>query len=239
MWPLLINCLIYKRERLLLHTKLILAVTVLLIVCGSIIILVTEWHNNLDEMSVPVKIMTAYFQSVTTRTAGFSTVNIGNLTYPCLFLMMVLMFIGASPGSSGSGIKTSTFGIFIISIWSQLRGRNSVEIFRRSIPKDTVSNALLLMVLTSMLISIIGFILLITQEGDPIHIFFELFSAFGTVGLSTGITTNLTTLGKLIIIIAMFIGRIGPLTLIFAISQTRQHRKNIGYEYPEESVMIG
>jgi trk system potassium uptake protein TrkH len=120
-----------------------------------------------------------------------------------------------------------------------LRGRTNVEMFKRSIPKETVTNALLLTTLSLMLLSIFAFVLLITEDAPPIHILFELFSAFGTVGLSAGITPNLTTIGKLIIVTTMFIGRVGPLTLMLAISQIRLQRKSIGYEYPEENVMVG
>jgi trk system potassium uptake protein TrkH len=150
--------------------------------------------------------------------------------------MMILMFIGASPGSTGGGIKTSTFGIFLGSIWAMLKGRGSVEMFRRNIPSDVVNKALSVIILAFMLLAIFGFILLLTQEGDPVHILFELVSAFGTVGLSAGMTSQLTTLGKIVIILTMFIGRIGPLTLALAIGQRRE---SVAYEYPDGTVMIG
>jgi len=227
---------IFKRERLSLQTKLVLVVTAALIVTGSTLVLVTEWSNSLSELPLSTKLMAAYFQSVTPRTAGFNTVNIGRLTNACYFLMMILMFIGASPGSTGGGIKTSTFGIFLGSIWSMLKGRSSVEIFKRNVPRDVVNKALSVIILALMLLSVFGFVLLLTQEAHPVHILFELFSAFGTVGLSAGITPHLTVLGKIIIIITMFIGRIGPLTLALAIGQRRE---SVAYEYPDEAVMIG
>ena len=227
---------IFKRERLSLQTKLVLVVTVALLVSGGALVLVSEWDNSLRELPIPTKLMAAYFQSVTPRTTGFNTINIGNLTNACYFLLMILMFIGASPGSTGGGIKTSTFGIFLGSIWSMLKGRRSVEIFQRDIPNDTVNKALSVIILGILLLAVFGFILLITEEGDPIHILFELVSAFGTVGLSAGITSNLTIVGKIIIIMTMFIGRIGPLTLALAIGQRRE---SVTYEYPEEAVMIG
>jgi trk system potassium uptake protein TrkH len=149
---------------------------------------------------------------------------------------MVLMFIGASPGSTGGGIKTSTFAIFLGSIWSMLKGRDNVEMFKRNVPRDVVNKALSVIILALMLLSIFGFVLLYTQKGDPVHILFELFSAFGTVGLSAGITSHLTTLGKIVIITTMFIGRIGPLTLALAVGQRRE---SVAYEYPDEAVMIG
>jgi len=227
---------IFKRERLSLQTKLVLVVTGALIVSGFALILLTEWNNSLRNLPTPTKFMAAYFQSVTPRTAGFNTINIGGLTNACYFLTMILMFIGASPGSTGGGIKTSTFGIFLGSIWSMLRGRNAVEMFKRDVPRDVVSKALSVIILALMLLAVLGFLLLLTEKGNPIHILFELVSAFGTVGLSAGITPNLTSLGKIIIIITMFIGRIGPLTLALAIGQRRE---SIAYEYPDEAVMIG
>jgi trk system potassium uptake protein TrkH len=227
---------IFKRERLSLQTKLVLVMTAILIVAGSILVLVTEWRNSLRDLPFFTKFAASYFQSVTTRTAGFNTINIGRLTSACHFLMMILMFIGASPGSTGGGIKTSTFGIFLGSIRSMLKGRSSVEMFKRSVPRDVVNKALSVIILAIMLLAVFGFILLLTQKGDPVHILFELFSAFGTVGLSAGITPHLTTLGKIVIIITMFVGRIGPLTLALAIGQRRE---SAAYEYPDEAVMIG
>ncbi len=230
---------IFKKERLTLHTKIVLTVTGALIVTGMLVILITEWNNSLDDLPISTKFLTSYFHSVTSRTAGFNTIEMSSLTNACYFVIIILMFIGASPGGTGGGIKTSTFGIFMGTIWSMLRGRAQVEIFRRSIPKDITTSALLLTTLALMLLSVFAFVLLITEDLMPVQIFFEVFSAFGTVGLSTGITSSLTTIGKLIIITTMFIGRIGPLTLMLAISQIRQRRGSIEYEYPEESVIIG
>ncbi len=228
--------IIFKKERLSLHTKLILIITASLIFAGMLLIALIEWNNSLSDLPGKTKIISSYFLSITPRTAGFNTINMQNLTYECYFLIIILMFIGASPGGTGGGIKTSTFGIFLGTIWSMLQGRSSVEIFKRNVSKDDVNNALLLTILALMLLATFGFILLLTQEGDPMHIFFELFSAFGTVGLSAGITPQLTIIGKVIIIMTMFIGRVGPLTLLLAI---RQRREAIMYEYPEEPVMIG
>ncbi|MGB9597331.1 MAG: TrkH family potassium uptake protein, partial [Candidatus Poribacteria bacterium] len=230
---------ILKKERLTLHTKIVLLVTGSLIITGTLVILIVEWNNSLMDLPIFTKFLASYFHSVTPRTAGFNTIDMSSLTNACYFIIIILMFIGASPGGTGGGIKTSTFGVFLANIWSMLKGRTQVEIFRRSIPKDIVTSALLLTTLTLMLLSVFAFVLLITENLMPIQIFFELFSAFGTVGLSTGITSSLTTIGKLIIIATMFIGRVGPLTLMLAISQIRQRRGSIEYEYPEESVIVG
>lgn len=227
---------ILKKERLSLHTKLVLVITASLIFGGMLLIALTEWNNNLSDLPDKIKIMASYFLSITPRTAGFNTINMRNLTYECYFLLIILMFIGASPGGTGGGIKTSTFGLFLGAVWSMLQGRSSVEMFKRNVSREDVNNALLLTILALMLLAVFGFILLLTQVGEPMHIFFELFSAFGTVGLSAGITPQLTTIGKIIIIITMFIGRVGPLTLLLAI---RQRRESVMYEYPEETIMIG
>lgn len=230
---------ILKKEKLTLHTKIVLLVTGSLIITGMLIILAVEWDNGLADLPIPIKFLASYFHSITPRTAGFNTIDMSSLTNACYFVIIILMFIGASPGGTGGGIKTSTFGVFMSTIWSMLRGRTQVEIFRRSIPQDIVTSALLLTTLTLMLLAVFAFVLLTTEDLMPVHIFFELFSAFGTVGLSTGITPSLTTIGKLIIILTMFIGRVGPLTLMLAISQIRQRRGSIEYEYPEESVIVG
>ena len=227
---------LFKRERLSLQTKLVLTVTLVLLISGAVLILIVEWNSALRDMPIFTRIIAAFFQSVTTRTAGFNTVSMGSLTSACYLLMMILMFIGASPGSTGGGIKTSTFGIFLGSIWSMLRGRNAVEMFKRDVPRDVVNKALSVIILALMLLAIFGFVLLFIEDGDPVQILFELVSAFGTVGLSTGITPQLSILGKIIIMVTMFIGRIGPLTLALAIGQRRE---SITYEYPDEAVMIG
>lgn len=230
---------IFKKERLSLHSKIVLIITAILIIVGALLVLATEWNNGLAELPLSTKFMGAYFHSVTPRTAGFNTINMTNLTNACYFMTIIFMFIGASPGGTGGGIKTSTFGVFLGTIWAMLKNRTRVEIFKRSIPSDIVTSALLLTTLSLMFLSVFAFILLITEDAAPIHILFELFSAFGTVGLSAGITPNLTTIGKLVIIATMFIGRIGPLTMILAIGQIRQQRKSAEYEYPEGSIIVG
>lgn len=232
----LIQTFIYRRGRLSLHTKMALSVTAGLLFFGTVLILLTEWNNSLADLPLRSKILSSYFLSVTARTAGFNTINMSNLTYACCFLLLILMFIGASPGGTGGGVKTTTFGVFLANIWSILRGRDSVEIFKRSILPDNVKNSMTLIILSLMSLSFFGFILLLTQVGEPMSIFFELFSAFGTVGLSTGITPELTALGKLVLIAVMFIGRVGPLTFVVALKQQREAAR---FQYPEESIMIG
>jgi len=230
---------IFKNVVISLHTKFVFTVTLSLIAISAIIILIVEWFGSLYELPVINKIISACFMAVTARTAGFTTINMGDFSFACQFMIIFLMFIGASPGGTGGGIKTSTFGVFISYVWSTLKGRNLPEIFKRTIPKDIVNNALTLIILSFIFISVFGFAILFVEKGDMFDILFELFSAFGNVGLSLGVTPNLTTLGKIIIMMTMLAGKVGTLTLVLAISQIRQLNKNIAYEYTEEDVTIG
>ncbi len=225
-----------RGNRLTLQSRVVLITTGILILAATILFLSTEWNNSLSEFSFKDKLLSAYFQAVTPRTAGFNTIDISQLTSACYFLLIILMFIGASPGSTGGGIKTSTFMTLLGSLGAMLKGKRTVEMFRRTIPSDVVNKALVIIVASLLLLGAFGFILLITEEGEPIKIIFELFSAYGTVGLSAGLTPKLSAIGKIIIIITMFIGRIGPLTLALAIGRSRETGS---YEYPSESVMIG
>ncbi|HGJ66388.1 TPA: Trk family potassium uptake protein [bacterium] len=235
----IIRSKIFRRGSLLLHTKLVLTVTLSLIILGYGCILITEWHNSLYELSVSEKFMSAFFLSLTSRTAGFTTINLSELTFATQFLLMFLMFIGASPTGTGGGIKTSTFGVFICYIWSMLKGEGATNAFRRSINIDNVRNALLLIVISAIIISFFGFLLILTEEGESIDILFNLFSAFNNVGFAVRPIEDMTDFGKVILIIAMFIGRVGPLTIVLALSQFGYPRKEIAYEYPEEDIIVG
>jgi len=218
------------------HTKLILVTSASLIVAGFLAIFFFEFDGVLLNHSVPAKIWSSLFQSVTTRTAGFNTIPISALSGVTLTIMIVLMFIGASPGSTGGGIKTSTFAILILSVKSLIQGKRDIEVFKRSIPYSCVMKTLALLVSAMVLVSL-TFLLLLAIENKPYQqILFETVSAFGTVGLSTGITPNLTNAGKLLITILMYLGRIGPLTLGLALAKDITQEK---ISYPEARVMIG
>ena len=218
------------------HTKLVLVTSAVLVIVGFLIIFFIEFDGALLNVSLTGKLWGALFQSVTTRTAGFNTVPIASLSTITLTIIIILMFIGASPGSTGGGIKTSTFAILLLSLGNILRGKEDIEVFRRKIPRAIVYKAMALVVATLlMLVSI--FLLLLAFEKQPfLPLLFEAVSAFGTVGLSTGITPDLTIIGKLLIIILMYGGRIGPLTLGFALTRALRRGK---VEYPEARVMIG
>ena len=227
-----------------LHSKLVLTTTLILIVCGTILITAMEWKNTMSYMSFPYKVLAGFFQSVTARTAGFNTLPIKEMANETLFLLILLMFIGASPGSCGGGIKTSTFATIILMGISRLKGYESPQIFRRSISKETTAKAISIVMISMLVISAGLMLLLITEAGGVpypksrgifLELMFETVSAFGTVGLSTGITPYLTCMGKIILICIMLIGRVGPLAIAMAIS--RQEVKK--YHYAEESIMVG
>lgn len=226
-----------KRHNLNLQSKLVLTFTFLLIAVGSIFILIGEREGALKELSWARKLLGAYFQSVTARTAGFSTLNISSLTIFSSLLLIILMFIGASPGSTGGGIKTCTFATLLLTIKSMIKGRSKVEVFKRTVPQLIIYQALSVVILAFGWVSISTLILSLTENAPFIDILFEEISAFGTVGLSRGLTPNLTPAGRIIIILTMLTGRIGPLTL--ALSMIRRKAALKAYEYPEERIMIG
>jgi len=230
-------------SRLSLHSKIVLSVTAILIISGTILITVMEWNNTVSHFSLPEKILAGFFQAVTTRTAGFNTLPIGGMANEALFFMILLMFIGASPGSCGGGIKTTTVACLYSLGLSRLKGFEMPSLFKRSITQESVRRAASV-AMVSILVVVAGTMVTLIAEagsggmlnrGKFIEIFFEVVSAFGTVGLSTGITGALTGLGKLVIAAVMFIGRLGPLVVAMAVSRKNAPR----YSYAEENLMIG
>ncbi|UCF69762.1 MAG: hypothetical protein JSW49_06030 [candidate division WOR-3 bacterium] len=218
------------------HSRLVLTTSALLVVIGFIALFFIEFDGAFLDYPLTAKLWGALFQSVTPRTAGFNTVPIASLSYVSLTVMMILMFIGASPGSTGGGIKTSTFAILLLSLKNILLGKEDIAVFKRRIPNTVVYKALAIVVGALLLLTSI-FLLLLAVETKPfLPLLFEAVSAFGTVGLSMGITPDLTIFGKLFIIILMYGGRIGPLTLGFALTRALRKRK---IEYPEAKVLIG
>ncbi|HPV21351.1 MAG TPA: potassium transporter TrkG, partial [bacterium] len=214
-----------------LHTWLVLVTTVILIISGTVLIFTIE---SLSGNSV--SLLESLFQSVTSRTAGFNTVEISNLSKATLLIIAALMFIGGSPGSAAGGIKTSTFAVIISMMFMGRNHFEDVVIRNRQLPKRTVYQALMVFIFASV---IIFFTVVLVSAFDPeketIAVLFESVSAFGTVGLSTGITPYLTEISKIIITITMFCGRIGSLT-IFSIILSKE--KNPG-RLAEERVLIG
>lgn len=221
-----------------LHTKVVLSFTLMLIILGTGVIFLLEYNNpeTLGNLSLSGKLAGAYFQGVTPRTAGFNTVPTGKLSKASLFFMTFLMFIGASPGSTGGGVKTTTYGVLFAVFWTLMRNRSDIGIFQRRLVHMTIFKAVSVVLISLLVIIVVTMVLSITEKFDFLAVYFETVSAFGTVGLSTGITGQLSALGKLLIICTMFIGRVGPMTLAVAIGAKRQ---KINMRYPEEEMMIG
>jgi len=233
-----------RHIRISLHGKVVLVTSVFLIFYGAVLIGWLERDNALAGMPFLEGMWTALFQSVSARTAGFNTVDLGAFRSPTLFLVMFLMFVGASPGSAGGGVKTTCLALFFAVFYSRLKGTPHVSLFHRTIPDELVTKALALVLLACILIGCALFALLLAQSPDLAHenpreflvCAFEAVSAFGTAGLSIGMTGKLNPLGKWIIILLMFVGRVGLLTMAFAIAgRTRRFPTR----YAEENVMIG
>jgi trk system potassium uptake protein TrkH len=228
-----------------LHTKLAIVITGLLLGLGTILILAFEWSNPRTLAPLPLgeKLLASWFQSVSPRTAGFNTIDIGAMTVPALFLMMVLMFIGASPGSTGGGVKTTTFGITVFALISTVRGASETVAFKRRILNETVARAFFISLTAFLALNLVAGVLLLTEGHDLVHTLFETTSAFGTVGLSMGspgsvlsLAGHFSGLGKLLLIGMMFLGRVGPLTVAVALAG-RQRISHV--RRPEGRVFIG
>ncbi|MDX1638075.1 MAG: potassium transporter TrkG [Balneolaceae bacterium] len=222
-------------QRYSMHTRFVLYATAVLVISGTVGFLVLEWSNSLGSYGLPDKLMISAFQSITTRTAGFNTVDIGGLTTSTTVMFLTLMAIGASPASTGGGIKTTTIMVMLLAVWANITGRERVEFNKRTIPYRTVFTALTAFTLAAVGLFIFTFLLTITENMPFIDLLFEEFSAFATVGLSRGVTSALSDWGKLIVASSMFIGRVGSVTLAVAFARREKPRK---YRYPEESVIV-
>ncbi len=221
-----------------LHTKLVLVTTGLLIFTGTVGIALMEWSNpaTLGAMNVGQALGNAFFQAVTPRTAGFNSLNIGMMTMGSQFLIIMLMFVGASPGSTGGGIKTTNLAALFAGAKAIVKGSKGAVLFNRKLPEDQINRATLVLMIAVTLVVTSTFVLTLTETADFLVIFFEVVSAFGTVGLSMGLTTELSTAGRLIISLTMFVGRLGPATVAFALAR-RKHCNIIGF--PEEKIILG
>jgi len=225
-------------KHLTVHTKLVLTVNTILIIFGTIYLFFGEFLHAFEDMTMWQRFQVSFFQAVTPRTAGFNTVNLNGLHPHSLYMLILLMFIGASPGSTGGGVKTTTFAILLQSVTATLKGKSDVEFFERKVNSATVVKSIAIFIISLIVVSA-GVLVMMRLEPDKsfLSVFFEVVSAFGTVGLSVGITPFLTMLGKLTIITLMFIGRVGPLTLVLAVGSRAVVANNI--EYPEGKVLIG
>ncbi|MBU9723852.1 MULTISPECIES: TrkH family potassium uptake protein [Bacillaceae] len=226
-----------KFRLLALHTKIMLVGTLFLNILAMFVIFTLEYSNpmTLGGLTTGEQLFAAYFQAVTPRTAGFNTIEIGDMTPGSIVFTLLLMFIGAGSASTGSGIKLTTFLVIIFAVISYLRGNQETIIFRRKINDDIIHRALAISFISLTIVFASVLSLSITEKAPFIHIVFEAFSAFGTVGLSMGLTDDLSFIGKQIIITLMFIGRIGPLTLAFALAKSSKP----SVSYPKGDVFTG
>lgn len=225
-------------DRFSLDTKIVLVTTGGLLAIGTIIFLITEYSNaeTLGPLGIPQKILVAFFHSVSPRTAGFEAVHMGDVMDYTLFFTIVLMFIGGAAGSTAGGIKVNTFGMLIATIASSLREREHPRAFGREFDPQQIYRALTVSILALTFITLVVLVLQATEDFDFLDLLFETVSAFGTVGLSTGITPELSAGGKLLIILTMFVGRLGPLTLALILFQ---RQKPTTHRYPHDVVRIG
>lgn len=227
-------------KHLSLHSKVVLATTALLILFGALFIFVMEFYNPGTMKNLPFsgKILASLFHSVSTRTAGFNTLDVAALTTPTKFLTVILMFIGGSPGSTAGGIKTTTAAILALTVLAVIKGKEDPEIFERHLPKYLVYRAMAVVTISLSLVVFVTMVLSITEKADFLTLFFETTSAFGTVGLSLNYSPNLSLIGKIIISITMFAGRVGPLSLVVAFAQ-RANKNKGNLKYPEDRIIVG
>lgn len=233
------------RRRLSLHSRLVFLTSGLLIVGGAILIGLLERQTSFAGMGAGESLWTALFQSVTSRTAGFNTIDLNLLEVPTLFLMIFLMFVGASPGSCGGGIKTTSLALFVIVLYSRLKGNPHTNVHRRTLPEAAASKVMTLVMTALLFLAVAVFALLAVQlhgvsasasRGVFLEYTFEAVSAFATVGLSLGATAKLVPFGKVLIILLMFVGRVGLLTVAFAMLY---RSREDAVQYAEENIMIG
>lgn len=225
-------------NRFSLDSRLVLVTTTTLWIVGALLFLLFEFANaaTIGHDPVGTKVVNSLFHSVSARTAGFSTVNLGLAKLQTIVLLIALMFVGGASGSTAGGIKVNTFAVLIATVFATIRNRSYVEAFHKEIPAEYVQRALTIAFLAVTFVGGISFFLVITERFPFDRIVFEVVSAFGTVGLSTGITPDLSGWGKTLIIVTMFVGRIGPLTIALALGQGQRRAV---YRYSQERVRIG
>ncbi len=224
-------------KRLPIHAKLVLWSTLFLIFGGALLLLIFDYNGSMAGLTFGRKVVGALFQSISARTTGFNSLDLSRTTRTAALVFVLLMFVGASPGGTGGGIKTTTVAVFLAALRSMLRGREEIEVFNRRIAKSVVQKAVAITALAFTFVMGALLLLLATQPRVPtVPLMFETFSAFGTVGLSMGATPHLNTFGKWVIILLMYVGRIGPVTLALAVAEKRSKGTVL---YPEGKVVVG
>ena len=233
------------RVRLSAHTRFTLIITAALIVGGTVSIALLEWRNpaTLGPLGAGEAWLAAYFQAITPRTAGFNTIAIGSMTEPALVIVMILMFVGASPGGTGGGIKTTTFGVTVAALWSTVRGSGDPVVGGRRLSPELVARAFFISLIAAIAVVAITWLVLLFEGKGLLAVLFETTSAFGTVGLSMGtpgsvlsLAGHMSAAGKLLLAFMMYLGRVGPLTLAVALAQGGLPAR---LRYPDAKILIG
>ena len=234
-----------QTRRLSVHTRLVLAMSAALVIGTTLAIFALEHRNprTIGDLALPQALLASFFQAVTPRTAGFNTLDIGAMTSATLFLLMVLMFIGAAPGGTGGGIKVTTFSITVAALWATVRGRQDATVFRRRLPPELIARAFFISLIAFLALNAVAAVLLITEGRSLLPTLFETVSAAGTVGLSTGeagapvsLAGHFSPVGKLLLIATMYMGRIGPLTLAVAVARGGTPPR---VRHPEGKILVG
>lgn len=228
-----------KRKRFSTHSKIVLSITAVLVILGTLFMLLVEYNNpeTIAGMSFRDKLLNAYFASVTPRTAGFNSISTDGMTMAGKLMTIILMFIGGASGSTAGGLKVTTFGVIVFTVISALKGREETEAFGRKFSKETVYKAFVLLSICMMLVLTVTMILTITEPDKSfVNLLYEATSAFGTVGITTGVTQDITPISKIVILLTMYLGRVGPLTVILAVIHSRKKSK---IKYPEAKILIG
>jgi trk system potassium uptake protein TrkH len=237
-FPVILDVLRPPRRRWTLHTRITLMVTALLLVIGPLAVIAFEWTNpgTLGPLDFWDKVQAAWFQGVTPRTAGFNTVDIGAMEEPTLLITIGLMFVGAGSASTSGGIKVTTIAVLSLAMWSQVRGDSDVTVFSRRLPVPVIRQAMTVLLLSIGLVSFSGIALTAMSSIEFTSTLFEATSAFGTVGLTTGITDALPSAGQLLLVALMLVGRVGPATMVTALALRQRSR---AYRFAEEQPIIG
>ena len=230
-------------NKLSLHNKLVWVISTLLLVSGFVVIFILEYHNpaTLGALSLKEKIYAAWFQAVSPRTAGFNTVPLDGLTDTSKLFTMILMLIGGSPAGTAGGIKTVTIGVLVLCAYNTIKGNDEIVVFKRRIAFDVVSRALTIIMISILVIFTVVGILSITEDFTFMEILFETISAFATVGTTLGITSGLSLIGRITIMVVMFIGRLGPVTMAVALMVRKRdkEKQKVDIQYPEDKIMVG
>jgi trk system potassium uptake protein TrkH len=225
-----------RPQRLSLHTRAVLSVSLGLVLVTALLLAAVEWRHSLHDQRWHVKLLAALFQSVSLRTAGFNTIDYGAVSAAGMMVSIMVMFVGASPGGTGGGIKTTTFAVLLATFRAELRGGDDPWLFDRRLPAATVRRAIAVAFVAAAVLTGTVFGMLLSEDAAPLNVVFEAVSAFGTVGFSANLTAALSSTGKVLIIVTMLIGRIGPLTVALAASE-RSERTH--HHPPQERVLIG